>query len=495
MTYILFFLIILSFYYLFTSYVNKYCWYFLGIIWSLVAAMYSVFLLISMTGNYLSIGYVFADWDKQIFLSIIKNRNNLFHTIRLFNISTVTYLVILRFFSVSYFKLRNKLNTVLNIFFVIFPVSYLIFYDSDVIYRMYCFVETSGSQSVFSFICGIDLFMHITMYMVLFLPIVYLILQKKRGEFSSYKKQQLWGVSAFVFLSNILYLCILRLSSIRQIYLGKEPQFLIAVRTYGAIFKREYLIYPLIMAIAIIVMLITSYRFHLIRSEGVFSKLLTKRHFKVINKNLTGTFHSVKNIIFSYALALDDARCAEPDEQKELLNNLSVNMHNYIEHLSLMLNSNNSFGDFFAEEHYVSYILEDTLYDFKCPKNIKIIKNYSSNTEKVQADILYMKEALLNILQNASEAIQAKGCDGSITISIFREFDLVVIIIADTGCGMDRKTVRNIFKPFYTKKSRIENWGIGLSFVNKIIKMHNGNISVKSNTKQGTSFTIILPLA
>ena len=95
MTYILLFLIALSAYYLFTSYINKYCWYFTGIILSLVVALYSVFILISITGNYSSIGYVFNDLDRQIFLSVVKSKTNIFYIMRMFNISTAIYLVTL----------------------------------------------------------------------------------------------------------------------------------------------------------------------------------------------------------------------------------------------------------------------------------------------------------------------------------------------------------------------------------------------------------------
>ena len=98
-------------------------------------------------------------------------------------------------------------------------------------------------------------------------------------------------------------------------------------------------------------------------------------------------------------------------------------------------------------------------------------------------------------MKNALVAIKAKDeAHGEIKISVFREFDLAVITFEDNGYGMNRKMLKNIFKPFYTTKTRIENWGIGLSYVNKIIKMHNGNISVKSVLNQGTTFTIILPV-
>lgn len=499
MTYILLFLIALSAYYLFTSYINKYCWYFTGIILSLVVALYSVFILISITGNYSSIGYVFNDLDRQIFLSVVKSKTNIFYIMRMFNISTAIYLVTLSFFSVSYFKIRHRifggLNATLNILFVVFPLCYLFFYDPETTYAMYRYIDITGSKTFFDIVCAIDLIMHIATYFFLFLPLIYLLVQERKKLLSFYKKRQLWGVSAFVVLSNILYLCILNLSSLREMYMGNEPYFLIAIRTYGATFNREYIIYPLIMLMAIVVMIITTHRFYLVHSGGILGRFHIKNRFSLMNKNMIGVFHSIKNIIFSYVIALDDAMLSDSEDQKEQLAKLSERMHEYVDHLSLIFKTNDSFGDFFTEEYYVSEILDETIKEFEHPENIEIIKNYNKNAEKVYVDISYIKDAFGNILKNALEAIKAKDeAHGEIKISVFREFDLAVITFEDNGYGMNRKMLKNIFKPFYTTKTRIENWGIGLSYVNKIIKMHNGNISVKSVLNQGTTFTIILPV-
>ena len=53
--------------------------------------------------------------------------------------------------------------------------------------------------------------------------------------------------------------------------------------------------------------------------------------------------------------------------------------------------------------------------------------------------------------------------------------------------------MRNIFKEFYTTKTRIDNWGIGLAFSKRILKYHHGNISLKSKPGIGTTFYVLLP--
>ena len=119
MTYILIMLAVLSLYCLLVSYINKYSWYFVIISWSLIGAMYASFLLISTSGNYSSIGYIFDDLDKKIFLAVIKNRIGFFKIERIFNLTSAIYLTTLTLFTMSYFyKIKKRFS-------VQIPVHYL----------------------------------------------------------------------------------------------------------------------------------------------------------------------------------------------------------------------------------------------------------------------------------------------------------------------------------------------------------------------------------
>jgi signal transduction histidine kinase len=95
-----------------------------------------------------------------------------------------------------------------------------------------------------------------------------------------------------------------------------------------------------------------------------------------------------------------------------------------------------------------------------------------------------------NLVTNAVDAMKGKG---KISVSISEEENKIVVNISDTGDGIDRSIIRNIFKPGVTSKKR--GWGLGLSLSKRIIEeYHKGSIFVmKSDKRKGTTFTIWLP--
>ncbi len=109
---------------------------------------------------------------------------------------------------------------------------------------------------------------------------------------------------------------------------------------------------------------------------------------------------------------------------------------------------------------------------------------------EVSLDEVLMRQALMNLIQNAVEAMP-KG--GTLTIrgaSAGRELSLT---IADTGTGIPRDTLKKIFLPFFTTKDT--GVGLGLALAHKIVLSHGGRIDVQSSEGQGTTFTVVLPTA
>ncbi len=123
-------------------------------------------------------------------------------------------------------------------------------------------------------------------------------------------------------------------------------------------------------------------------------------------------------------------------------------------------------------------------------KNIKIDTHFLLN-QLVPVYPVRLEQALMNILNNAVQAIENEGVVRVVTRP---RGSLAEIEISDTGVGMSKEKLTSIFKPYYTTKQPGKGTGLGLSIAHSIIEMHSGNIKVKSEVGKGSTFSIDLPL-
>jgi PAS domain S-box-containing protein len=104
-------------------------------------------------------------------------------------------------------------------------------------------------------------------------------------------------------------------------------------------------------------------------------------------------------------------------------------------------------------------------------------------------DERYMKQALLNLIKNAQAAMPEGGI---LTIKTERTDTEILISVCDTGMGIGEENLSKIFEPFFT--TRETGSGLGLTLVFKIIREHEGEITVKSRKGEGACFIITLPV-
>ncbi|MBI2397102.1 MAG: ATPase [Xanthomonadales bacterium] len=114
------------------------------------------------------------------------------------------------------------------------------------------------------------------------------------------------------------------------------------------------------------------------------------------------------------------------------------------------------------------------------------------NLPKVKCMPSQINQVFLNMITNAS---QAMGDEGTLTIRSVAKPSFVEVSFEDTGSGIPDDVLPKIFDPFFTTKPVGEGTGLGLSIVHKIIQGHGGAIRVKSQVGKGTTFFVELPLA
>ena len=106
----------------------------------------------------------------------------------------------------------------------------------------------------------------------------------------------------------------------------------------------------------------------------------------------------------------------------------------------------------------------------------------------------HMTQVITNLLTNAVDAINSRDrADSQIQLSIDSSKDWIYFSVRDNGCGISKKMLRKIFHPYFSTKSKQNNWGIGLSYVFRVISSHYGHIRIRSKLGEYTIVEILLP--
>lgn len=152
-----------------------------------------------------------------------------------------------------------------------------------------------------------------------------------------------------------------------------------------------------------------------------------------------------------------------------------------------------------TEAEFAPYNLEDSiggvlsLHESKCRSSNIELKLETIGVREIYADKRQIEQVLINIIDNAYEAIVSKGEGGVIAISVKKEDQYAVISIQDTGIGIPKGNQTRIFDPFFTSISP-RGSGLGLSISYGIIEKHGGRIDFESEPGRGSTFRVYLPI-
>ncbi|MGH7268588.1 MAG: two-component system sensor histidine kinase NtrB, partial [Candidatus Rokuibacteriota bacterium] len=135
-------------------------------------------------------------------------------------------------------------------------------------------------------------------------------------------------------------------------------------------------------------------------------------------------------------------------------------------------------------------------------KQITVVREYAPGLPRIQGDREHLYQALVNLVDNALEAM---GEGGTLTLRTgwadeepalasggWRRERHVRLEVADTGSGIVPAQAPEVFNPFFTTKPA--GTGLGLAVVHKIVEDHGGAVTFRSTPGSGTTFSIVLPL-
>ena len=135
-------------------------------------------------------------------------------------------------------------------------------------------------------------------------------------------------------------------------------------------------------------------------------------------------------------------------------------------------------------DHVIEYM------DRRTSKTIQLKKVFPADDIIIRLNASLFEWVIENLCKNAVDAMG--GESGTITLRVETVGERVIVEVSDTGKGIKKKDMRNVFRPGFTTKSR--GWGLGLSLAKRIVEeYHNGKIFVKSSELgKGTTFRIEL---
>jgi len=123
----------------------------------------------------------------------------------------------------------------------------------------------------------------------------------------------------------------------------------------------------------------------------------------------------------------------------------------------------------------------------------QVVTEFEEDLALINGDADRLMQVVLNLVLNA---IQAMPVGGMLTLKAAREGEhRVKLTVGDTGHGIPPHLLPTIFEPFVTTKEPGKGTGLGLTVVNGIVQEHGGSICVDSAPGQGTTFTILFPVA
>ena len=226
-----------------------------------------------------------------------------------------------------------------------------------------------------------------------------------------------------------------------------------------------------------------------------------------------GIAHDFNNILTGILgnseLALDDLSPASPAH--DFIEEIQKGAKRAAE-LSHQMLAYSGKGKFVIENIDVNEIIKDVTHmlEVSISKRHVIKNDLTANLPFVDVDITQIRQVIMNLIINASEAIGenngvicvststvecgGEGCQtwkSMVLDDVLPVGEYILIEVTDTGVGMDKNTIKKIFDPFFTTK--FTGRGLGMSAILGIIRGHKGAINVESEPGKGTKFTVFLP--
>lgn len=225
-----------------------------------------------------------------------------------------------------------------------------------------------------------------------------------------------------------------------------------------------------------------------------------------MNTLVAGIVHDFRNVLtnmigYAEVIQMDSTNDISKQQLSSIIN-AGERGSDLITHL-LKLSKNNA--DALPEQHTEGAKLDLPLDNIiglarlQLPSHVKLDCRIEKPLHSVESSIIEIEQVLLNLINNATQALNGSG---HIQVNIYNDYNhrvakkgqpALCIEVVDDGIGIAEEDLDKIFDPFWTSHGASGGSGLGLTMVQRIIKLHHGSIHVESSPNHGACFTIHLP--
>ena len=209
--------------------------------------------------------------------------------------------------------------------------------------------------------------------------------------------------------------------------------------------------------------------------------------------------HEIKNPLTPISLCADRIarqldRAEQTPETRRILRECSMTIASEVESVRTLVDEFSQFARFPAAQPVVSdlnQVVDKALSVFEGRLDGIVVQKELAALPAVCIDRDQFKRVVVNLVDNAAEAMQDSFTKRLYIGTRATEADSVELVVADTGCGVSRDDKEKLFLPYFSTKGR--GTGLGLAIVNRILADHNATIRVEDNTPAGARFIIEVP--
>jgi len=230
--------------------------------------------------------------------------------------------------------------------------------------------------------------------------------------------------------------------------------------------------------------------------ESINTQLQVSERLAALGRITAGVAHEVKNPLNSMRLWLENLKESLPADQDGASRQAVQVLDKEIDRLDAVVKRFLDFTrpmDIHLEATQLAKLLREVL-EIAQPQlqksNIHLAQLLPIDVPEVYVDRALLKQAVLNLVLNAAEAMPNGG---QLRLVLSRRGEMAEISVGDTGKGIPLENRQKIFQLFFT--TRPGGSGIGLASTFRIVQLHNGSIDFTSEVGRGTTFRIELPLA